>query len=426
MECKNCGTVNDQDGKFCKECGSRLDSESLPTGSSSDSHVRIGELIYAAYKYKENGKIEDAMLACQGALALNSNNAQAHSLLASLYEFRGDLLSAVSEYERVVQLNPNALAESATLDALRARLGASAVKVSWIDARLGRFAPQKPKIYAALAFLMVVIVGSIWVKSVGHHQESQSPAIIPISSPSAPTAQVTPPIQPAKNSPEQPAAGQDAVNAVQPASQKQATPDVTPNEHSVPPSRTIPQDQPESQVVKPKVQKSSSSIASKVAKLFIRPVTPQHTATAVHPSAGSDSNSVIVPVEDAPLRPAVKSTYPAITPSGTITVRHAAPVVRPARPAVPVGPEDRAYSLQSSGRYQEAIASYHEAMPRTSDTGRIYQQIGICYKRLGKNGAAADNFNRAIKSYKDQLSAGGDAADLSRRIKTCEAEISAN
>jgi tetratricopeptide (TPR) repeat protein len=415
MECKNCGTVNDPDGKFCKECGNKLVAGNLPSSPGSDSHVRIGELIYAAYKYKETGQVEDAMLACEGAIALKPDNAQAHSLLASLHEYRGDLHSAVSEYEKVVALNPDALAELATLDVLRTRLNASAKPVGWLEARLGRFAPHAPKIAAAVAFALVVIVGSLWIKSTDRHPD------LPPLAPSAPivtpppSPQVTAPVQPVGRAPEEGAAAGQGSNV-----QPQATPSAAPNEHAVPPSRTIPHDQPASQIVKPKVQKSPG-LVSRIAKLFVRPVTP--TAPS---SNNSESTPVIVPVDDPPIRQAPAPSQPAITPSGSIRIRHSAPAARAPKPASSFGPEDKAYSLQRLGKYDEAIASYHEAMSHTNDAGRLYQQIGICYKRLGKNDAAADNFNRAIQSYKDQLAAGGDSSDLARRIKTCEAEISAN
>ncbi|MCL6629622.1 MAG: zinc ribbon domain-containing protein, partial [Armatimonadetes bacterium] len=85
MQCANCGIINDPDSRYCKRCGHMLVANSHRS-LTPEEHIKIGELIYAAYKHKEVGEIESAILACQGALVLNDSNASAHSLLGSLYE----------------------------------------------------------------------------------------------------------------------------------------------------------------------------------------------------------------------------------------------------------------------------------------------------------------------------------------------------
>jgi len=88
-----------------------------------------------------------------------------------------------------------------------------------------------------------------------------------------------------------------------------------------------------------------------------------------------------------------------------------------------VDPEKKAVQLQRDGKYEEAISAYKEALNRTSDSGRIHQQIALCNQRLGKHSAAVNSYNQAIRSYRDQLAAGRDAAEVQRNIRACEAGI---
>jgi tetratricopeptide (TPR) repeat protein len=122
-------------------------------------------------------------------------------------------------------------------------------------------------------------------------------------------------------------------------------------------------------------------------------------------------------MENAPAQ-----TEPAVTRQPSIT-----PVVRkqPAPQVTqPAGdPEQRALQLQRQGKYQEAVSAYREALNQTSDSGRVYQQIALCYQRLNQHDMAIDNYNRAIRSYKDQLAAGRDSAEVQRNIRSCEAGI---
>lgn len=160
MICKNCGTNNEEGSKYCRECGTKLSGKTL----TADDHLRIGELIYSAYKLSEAGKLDDAILACQGALAINDDNASAHSLLGSLYEKRGDINLAIAEYERVVALNPNSIADQQKLADLRS---GKVNKVAHVEEKKGYFEklqPHFPLIAAVAVTLLVLIVGLSMLK----------------------------------------------------------------------------------------------------------------------------------------------------------------------------------------------------------------------------------------------------------------------
>ena len=130
---------------------------------------------------------------------------------------------------------------------------------------------------------------------------------------------------------------------------------------------------------------------------------------------------MIVPVIEPSEKPAQGSRRPTSTTAGPKPNTPAAARTTPPEPAG--DSESRALRLQREGKYQEAIAAYRESLNRTSDPGRLYQQIALCYQRTGQHNMAIDSYNRAISSYRDQLAAGRDPTEAQRNIRSCEAGI---
>ena len=155
MKCKSCGIENEPDAKFCRECGQKLGEAVPPKSVAPDDRIKIGELIYTAYKHKEAGSIDDAILACQGALALNDGSAPAHALLGSLYELKGDIAAAIYEYEKAVELDPGSTANCRKLESLKSIRVARPLKSSFLG-RLENLSPYAP--YAAFLAVFVIVV----------------------------------------------------------------------------------------------------------------------------------------------------------------------------------------------------------------------------------------------------------------------------
>ena len=165
MICKTCGKDNEDDAKYCKECGQRIGSS---RDLGSDDYLKIGELIYSAYRHSEAGRLDNAILACQGALALDPDNASAHALLGSFYERRGDVGLAISEFEKVVALNPSSAGDRQKLDDLRiGRILPPKPKRAEPAQYLEKLKPYRPLISAAAVVLIVMIVGLSFANSVG-------------------------------------------------------------------------------------------------------------------------------------------------------------------------------------------------------------------------------------------------------------------
>ena len=386
MYCTNCGTEVETDNKFCKECGQKIGKDESAQEAAPNQNVKIGELIYNAYRHKEAGAIEDAILACQGALALNDESAQAHALLSSLYELKGDLASAVHECERILELNPENAAERQRLDDLKNGRVAPPLQPTSRNGIDG-LKPYAPLVAAAVVLFIVMMLGLafLWSPAGKSGRGADQQAKVPTA--------------------------QGNNTTVQPYPQSQ-NPQVQPGEANRPyPGQT----------------QQPSSNQSNLQRPGIPPVPlPGVQASANSPRTTSQppppavkENPVIVPVIEPSVKYTPAPSPPVINPStsGTRSTSTPPPVQRE------VNPEQKGLELQRAGKYQEAISAYREALGRTSDQGRIYQQIALCYQRRGDNELAVDSYNRAISSYQKQLSSGRDSAEVQRNIKACEAGI---
>ena len=376
MLCKTCNTDNEPDSRFCRKCGHLL-KDVQQRQLSSEEHIRIGELIYSAFKHKEAGDIEKAILACQGALALNDASPQAHVLLATLYQSKGDIAAAMYEYERALELDPQSVSAKLKLENLR---DTPAIPTSAPDDTVtSKVAPYAPIVAFGLVFVLVLVgLTTFFLRGAGEQaaqvQQTQT------------TPQTTAPIQPyARNTYPQ----------AQTQAQTPAPPTQVPVQQPTPAPR---------QNVAPAPRQGAPVVSS-------RPATSwgQQSAPRLQPLPQPILSPVIV---SRPIQPVVSKPVSQPPPK----------YVEP-EPAPSVDPEQKAAQLQRAGKYSDAISSYKEALNRTTDSGRIYQQIAICNQRLGNNAAAVNSYNQAIRSYKDQLAAGRDQAEVQRNIRACEAGI---
>src|SRR6266702_2844578 len=99
MICPGCQTLNFREYKFCRECGQKLEpptaaqsanTTALPSAPASDD-AQIQHLLDEGFLAYDAGRLSDAALACQGALALRPDSTAAHSLLGLIYERQGEL-----------------------------------------------------------------------------------------------------------------------------------------------------------------------------------------------------------------------------------------------------------------------------------------------------------------------------------------------
>jgi hypothetical protein len=91
----------------------------MSKNGTTDAKAHAEQLMREAVALFEQGRLEEALLACEGALALDETYAPALSLKGLIHERRGQVAEAIAAYERVQAVNPLSVAERARLDALR-------------------------------------------------------------------------------------------------------------------------------------------------------------------------------------------------------------------------------------------------------------------------------------------------------------------
>ncbi|MGI4791147.1 MAG: tetratricopeptide repeat protein [Janthinobacterium lividum] len=164
MYCQDCNTGNSVDSKYCKECGTKINSgyrtmmlsiQDLPLDQTEESIDRLTRLLDMAFWHNQAGNQEAAITASEAALALNPNSTTAHSLLGTLYEKKGDDAQAIRHFEAVLALNPDSPADAAKLDQLRrgihVRATAPPVAYQWLPPVLLKLRPQFQQKLSALA-----------------------------------------------------------------------------------------------------------------------------------------------------------------------------------------------------------------------------------------------------------------------------------
>ena len=137
MKCPNCNTINAKTGKYCRQCGTRLDVLVFrePEAEPKPDEVGLGEELFAVLELFESGDLDAALEKSEKLVLANPSSASAHSIVALVYERKAeyelsegeadrarDLLKhAVEHYEAIIDLNPDSAADREKLASLRLR-----------------------------------------------------------------------------------------------------------------------------------------------------------------------------------------------------------------------------------------------------------------------------------------------------------------
>jgi tetratricopeptide (TPR) repeat protein len=120
IKCPKCGAENPDTSVFCAECGTKLLKSVSSKGKGVDSilETQIDELCMEISKTKSTGQEESALMKTNiASVTTHSMEAYKHFIkgieneylkdgLARAYEQKGDLDSAVSEYEKMFEFGP--------------------------------------------------------------------------------------------------------------------------------------------------------------------------------------------------------------------------------------------------------------------------------------------------------------------------------
>ncbi|MGC8784136.1 MAG: tetratricopeptide repeat protein [Armatimonadota bacterium] len=417
MFCTQCGAYNTDDSRFCHQCGHRLQPErKIPTLDESafqldspEQQQKIQQLLNDALAHEAEGRLHEAILACEGVLVLDPANTSAHSLLGLIYEKQGDLQKAVAEYEKVVALNPDSVADRAKLEELRRRLRMPTPKPP----------REEPNQLPLLIGIFVTVGLFVLGLAAMNYQERPKPTQ-PQSRPAAP--------QPAP-----PSTGYTPYEWYTPTAPGYVQPTAPPTPSASQPITPLQE--------RPGERASSGTRAERLPLPPLPPLTvappsqsatgrsqserPQNHSGSTQPSTGG---SVVMP--DVPLQPGTSGQSAGRQPVMEITVRPGAGggsgVVAPPPPSMESEDLMRvAQQHQLAGRYREAIPLYQKALQGATDKGFIYQQIGLCYQRLGDLDAARNAYQQAIAEYERQIATNQNVERARRGLEAAKQGLAA-
>jgi len=386
MVCMRCEHPLEEGAHYCSHCGAPVEQTRVPNWRREQAE----RLLREAMSLNEQGRAEEALLACEGALALDPELLPALSLKALLHEKRGQIEQAIETYQRVVQLNPLSISERARLEALR-RQPRAVVQASgyrtrplWLEAL--------PAILGFIGAGVVLIVGLVAILRLS------APTPAPVAAPPASASTETVP------------------HGAQPTTPPASAP-VPPQQEAVPPvmvdpSRLALAPTPET----PAPPRGAIPPAPPPA-----PTSPEkrNTQTAPNGTQPSPKNGQPQKGQDE-LLPDVEVREGAQSGVYEIYVhRGETPSERP--PAQPrEDPLEIARRHQMAGNYREAIAAYEQALPTAPSPGEVHQQIAICYLRLGEKANARAHFQQAIQAYQEQIQRGHQVEAAREGIRACE------
>lgn len=452
MFCTSCGTQNTADARFCKRCGHALDRSDTPIITEEEftrpdvEEERFKSLLLLAFQKNETNDLDAAITACEEALTLRPNSTDAHSLLSTLYEKKGDRERAITEREKVVQLNPGSIADREKLDLLRdgeAVVPPRKIHMSRRQPGGGLFDSPASVAFAAVAVtLMILLVGTgyaLW------HNSRQPPlSATPPGLPAPPPYAITGTQQPGggtvfapQNPPPYPTQSPPPPGTQPPAGGGTTfTPGAAYGQPPYPPQYPA---FDMAQGNRPVYDSASQPRVTPPAP--VNPPTQERSASAGSERRSSDGTTFILPddqnsgqnSQNPPTGGAAQSPSPN---PGRIRIDIAPDSGRPAAPgeASPGASNSnnsrsaraaaKEYHLQ--GNYQAAIREYIRALDGAGeDSAMIHQQIAICHQRLGDKESAITHYEKALAGFREQIAAGRNVEAAKQGIRVCEAGIRA-
>lgn len=112
MKCPRCAADNADSDRFCARCGALL----AGAEASSYDPKHAAELVETALQLSDEGKLEDAILTAEQAVACNPRSTSAHSILGILLYRKGETERAIAEYRIVLSLSPESSADRTRLE----------------------------------------------------------------------------------------------------------------------------------------------------------------------------------------------------------------------------------------------------------------------------------------------------------------------
>lgn len=450
MFCGKCGTRNPEVNRFCRECGAKLPERPKPKLTeeafadlqapqaevkepltpSDTGEDQVAALMDKAFACHHEGKMDEAVAACLGALALNADSTSAHSLLAILYEQKGQFDEAMAHQQRVLEMNPDSTADKENLERLMGKSSLASPAAFPDGSGLAAIIANKPLlagIAAGLVTLLLVLTITMRALNAPGPQDTAqrsqynpvpSQGLAPYSSQSQATTTAAP-------------YGTQTTTATNPfmsgAMPTTARPAQNQNTGATTPQRNH------------RNGAAAGSIAASAGESDtpIEPLPPienpqQASARATYLSPQQNYPQRVWPARNtAPQQPtaAAPSLEPTFTPAAPTSAPAAndnSRIVIKVSPATPRHYEKWGYQSAADGKYDAAVNHLQKALDGSrsaADRARIHQQMGYAYQQMGRKDAAANEYRSAISHYQEQINQ-GDSPELARAgIRSSEAGL---
>ncbi len=446
MYCTQCGTRNPDDANFCQKCGRQIGRAIRPLDDAEYSVLqqpedRVGDLLATAFKRREQGDMEGAIRACATALQVRPESTSAHSLLGMLFEEQGEKDKAITQFERVLSLNPGSIADREKLEQLRDATTAITPRKITSSQKKGTTLFDSPAGAAAAAVAVFLLVLGIGAWAAWTRDRNRVEARTTTQSAAGPINQQTPgpmPSQQVNSSSPTPVFNYGWPAGVNP---------VNPNVYAANSQITMTQPNGPTQPVPanegPRVQKLPTyGTPFNAGRVSIPPAPISNLPRlSAAPIPGSE-NTVHLPDNNGLARnelgpgpnPAVRTgtDSPRSNP-GKIEIivsqdggNSAAPGTPSTTPASMDSRSRQAIANQAQleGDYRRAAREYLKSLDGSGDDAAgIHQKIGICYQRLDDKASAIAHYNDAIAEYKRQIAAGRNVDSAQSGIKACERSL---
>jgi hypothetical protein len=468
MICPGCSTPNQDHFKFCRECGQRLsaaapasvgdatiattaaapDPSPVSSAPPIDEVTQAARLLDQAFDLYDEARYEEAIVACQASLALDPSGTTAHSLLGMIYERLDKPTEAVRQYQLVLQMNPDSIADATKLDSLLTR------KRAWrgFPALTQLLSRRRIPAVAGAATLVIVLVGGLIATSratspgsSGDRRASRS-APAPVPGASMPRSSAPLSMPGAELGPGAPTSGaastaapESGLGASQPAAA--ARPSTVPSPPTAnawpglrggyPPAPPVASNSGTHPALPGASLPSSRRGGQRTARADVNgflPPAPVHGVEKIE--EGSPSGLSPVPGAALPAFPGASSPprtarssgrggAPVLPPVAATAEPTAAAPPRAAPAAAPVAPPSASINIQpleepgSSGAGQAARQPpAPEARAATLSEALRHQQMAAYYRRQGDHQAAYDEYQYARDLFVSIQQRGGREAPI--------------
>ena len=430
MYCTDCGSRNPQESNYCRECGRKIlsfedEARLAPSRTSKLLNIEMTEppaepdklrlLLDMAFWHNEVGNVSGAILACEAALKVDPYSTSALSLLGCLYEKQGKDDKAIEAFERVVQLNPDSIADAEKLENLLRGIRQKAVTPTLTYQLMPPLLLQAIRRYPALPFaggllvglvLLVVGVGSIWSRMKPAPVQQYEPVSTVASLPGAMHA-------PAVSS--QPVLQQSA-GLPTPSTGVVPDPFIIQRQNELARAAAA-QSQLAAANVVPKVQKQVSSPTPMPSVETIKPlavpasIVPNHVVEVVQ---AQPENDHVVMVGEQPQENSVNDG----SQSGDGDSL-------PAPPASHIYITVHGATASSNPNESTPTPSDNEgnAISLREDAGASLQQKGLTMQDAGNYKSAEAAYESAVAAYQQDIANGRDSDQAKRGIEACQVAI---